>query len=163
MNSILQINIQYMYIIGKYKIYLCELSKQVEKWVFGEYFSSVCCECKSIWFLRTMYVCCVHPAIEKCPNITEERRNKHYTGYTATFSYNSLFTKQVQTDCYLYIRWIKQIFIHIHVPLLYSNYNDCWATEYMFVFRCIHFINVPFSTSKTLDEPSISAWFITDK
>ena len=53
--------IQYTYIAGRYKFYLCEFQKQVELQIFGLFRS----ECKLILYLPTMYVYCVYLAMPK--------------------------------------------------------------------------------------------------
>ena len=57
------INIQYTYIVGKYKIYLYELQKQAEQRAFGELFRPVSQRVQMILYLTTMYVYCVYPAM----------------------------------------------------------------------------------------------------
>ena len=55
-----------MYILRKYIIYLCKISKQ--KRAFGELLLSVfCSEYKYLLILQKMYVYCVYPAMSENP------------------------------------------------------------------------------------------------
>ena len=57
-------NIQYKYIVGKYKLYLYKLQKQVKMLAF---FQTVSLRVQLILYLAIMYVNCVYPAISKSP------------------------------------------------------------------------------------------------
>ena len=138
-----EINIQYTYIVGKYKIYLYELQKQAEQ--KARYSSLFRSEYKRILYLMTMYVYCVYPAMSKKPenlsDLNKKDRNKHHSSpfinvvkvvffvvrvTLVPVSYlsapSAVHSYRVQGKFIRLIR-IKQTFIRI--AYLYSKCTDC--------------------------------------
>ena len=113
------VHIQYMYIVGKYKIYLYELQKQVEQRAFGELFRPVSQRVQRILYLTTMYIFCVYPAMsKKSENLSDLDKKDRNKCHSSPF-----------------INVVKGVFFVVRVTLV--------SVSYLFSPSAVHSYRVP--------------------